>query len=169
MSPRPNPPRELADREPQRIFACATLLLLTTALLLLLTRPATPPPPDTNSATPRASAGVSRRALPARALIRASRAFLEGYLPYIYKGAPAESVKGATRTLAASLVAHRPLIPQGIHGARTRVLELRASATGPSGGSVRALVNDGGLVSYTITLRLIRRAGWLLVSELEHQ
>jgi hypothetical protein len=167
MRHRRTPPRELGDREQRRVFALAALLLLATALLLLLTRPAASPQPDASSTAP-AAPRVSAPALPANALTRAARVFLAGYLPYIYTGTAARNVRGATRALAASLAAHRPLIPQGIRGAHARILTLHTE-TGSAEGAVHALVNDGGIVNYTITLRIVRRGGRLLVSELEHQ
>jgi hypothetical protein len=89
---------------------------------------------------------------------RVAREFLHGYLAYIY-GRSAR-VRGATPAFTRALLACRRLVPPGMRARRPRVLSIRLS--GPLG--VTAIINDGGLIDYPLTLQFVQRGDRLLIS-----
>jgi hypothetical protein len=96
-----------------------------------------------------------------------SRAFLAGYLAYTYGSAPASRINDAARSLIVSLEAHPPRVSPAMRSQRPRVLELHATQA-PSGQlGVSAVVNDGGVIDYTVGLTLAPHDRRLLVTGVE--
>jgi hypothetical protein len=168
--------RPIAESERAAAMATVTVLLLAAALLLALSRPSNAPRPTLQR---HPGPSVAQRTLPvvARAtesgtapltpqVARAADLFLAGYLGYTYGHAPASAIGGATPALLRSLRAHPPLVSPGMRARRPRVVALHTSA---SLGLLRvsAIVNDGGLVDYSIGLLLAAHDDRLLVSGLE--
>jgi hypothetical protein len=114
-----------------------------------------PVAPTTPAQTPPATASE----------LRIADGFLSGYLAYVYGGAPAGKTSDATRALIASLEDHPPRVHVNAHTRLPTVLALR-----PSGQlAVTAVLNDGGIVNYTLGLRLTRLHRGLVVAGLERQ
>ncbi len=168
--------RPIAEQQRHAALAASAAALVAAAGLLALTRPATHPAPAraareasataTRNPGPSASDASSGGA-PSPVVAAASRAFLAGYLAYTYGSAPASRISAAAGSLIASLQAHPPRVPPAMRASRPRVLELHATPA-PSGElGVSAVVNDGGLIDYTVGLILARQGGRLLVTALE--
>jgi len=114
---------------------------------------------------PAAEASSDAALSPAARIV--GRSFLAGYLAFTYAGAPASRITNAARSLIESLQAHPPRVSPAMRESRPRVLELHVIPA-PSGQfAVSAIVNDGGLVDYTIGLTLARERGRLLVTAVE--
>jgi hypothetical protein len=172
--------RPIAERERRTALATVAVLLAASTIVLAGIRPAAQsrhpaprrpvaspastsrPPTPTANTTPAAS-----RAPVALVGARAARAFLAGYLAYLYGHAPATAVRDATPMLLRSLRAHRPLVSPAMRARYPRVLSLHAVSAPAGLVGVSALVNDGELVSYPVGLVLTPRKGGLLVSALQ--
>jgi len=172
--------RPIAPRERHGALALVLIVLLASTLALALARAASPRQTSehtgrtstTVTASPRSkvagsdppnspSASTHEALFPVAA--RTSRAFLAGYLAYLYGRAPASRIKDANRTLIVSLEAHPPRVSPAMRRRVAHVLGLRP-ALAPAGLiGVQATVNDGELVNYTIGLLLDEQDGRLLV------
>ena len=98
---------------------------------------------------------------------RAADLFLAGYLGYIYGHAPASAIDGATPALLRSLRAQPTRVSPGMRARQPHVLALRSTPARSGPLLVNAVINDGGLVDYSIGLLLAVHGGRLLVSGLE--
>jgi hypothetical protein len=166
--------RPIAEHERRWAFTAITAAMVAATLLLALTAPGGP-------STHAAAAAVSRRrhqhaswASERRsaqvgltsAAERVARAFLRGYLGYLYGHNRASEIRAATVAFTHSLPARAPNLSPAMRGKHARVVALYA-APAPAGLiGVTALVNDGSLVDYPVALRLARQGGLLLVSAL---
>jgi hypothetical protein len=160
--------RPIPERQRHNALAVTTVLLVAATVLLTLTRPTQHTPARPHRAQATIAAGVrSATDAPSPEAIAAARGFLTGYLAYTYGRAPATEITHATHALARSLQAHPPRMTPGMRASRPHVLELHTTTIGPTVLSVRALVNDGGLVNYSVGLLLEAYDGRLLVSALE--
>jgi hypothetical protein len=168
--------RPIAESERAAAMATVTVLLLAAAILLALSRPSNGPRP-TPQRHPGPSVAQRTPIRPAQTpesstapltpqVARAADLFLAGYLGYTYGHARASAIGGATPALLESLRASPPLVSPGMRARRPRVVALHTSA---SSGLLRvsAIVNDGGLVDYSIGLLLTVHGGRLFVSGLE--
>lgn len=170
--------RPIAESERGAAMASVTVLLIAAAILLVLSQPGDqsrrtsrrhPAPSVVASAlAPRARASENVTVVLTPGVARAADLFLTGYLGYLYGHTPASQVKGATTTLVRSLGADPPRVSPAMRTRQARVLALH-TIPAPSSGlvGVSALVNDGGLVDYSIGLLLEDHAGRLLVTGLE--
>ncbi len=169
--------RPIAESERGAAMATVTVLLIAAAILLVLSQPGGrsrrtsrrhPAPSVVHSApAPRARASENVTASLTPGVARAADLFLTGYLGYLYGHTPASQVKGATTALVRSLQADPPRVSPVMRTRQARVLALH-TIPAPSGlVGVSALVNDGGLVDYSIGLLLAPRSGRLLVSGLD--
>jgi hypothetical protein len=168
--------RPIAESERATAMATVTVLLLAAAILLALSRPHDRP---RRSSRPHSAPSIAQRTptrpaqtpesstAPLTPLVtRAADLFLAGYLGYIYGHAPARAIGGATPALLKSLRSSPPRVSPGMRVRRPHVVALHTSA---SSGLLRvsAVINDGGLVDYSIGLLLAAHGGRLLVSGLE--
>lgn len=169
--------RPIAEQERHTALAATAAVLIAAALLFALTSPAAPVTPARSatkaSATvatvdpsPRAPETSSRGAL-SREVVSESRAFLAGYLAYVYRGGPTGRITDAARSLIASLEAHPPRVSPAMRASRPRVLELHVTPASSGQLGVRAVVNAGGLIDYTLGLTLASQGGRLLVTGVE--
>ena len=168
--------RPLTEHERRTAFVATAALLIAAAPLFANTRPLvhntpartaikTMAPTAPDPSPPKAESSADGELSPVAA--RTSRAFLAGYLAYTCGGAPASQITSAARSLIASLQAHPPRVPPAMRASRPRVVELHPT-TAPSGElGVSAVINDGGLIDYTIGLTLAPEGGRLFVSALE--
>ncbi len=169
--------RPIAESERAAALATVTVLLLAAAILLALSRPAgqprlTPqrhPGPSVAQRTPSVVARATESSTaPLTPLVaRAADLFLAGYLGYIYGHAPASAIGGATPALLRSLRAPPTRVSPGMRARRPHVVALRSTPARSGPLLVSAVINDGGLVDYSIGLLLAARGGRLLVSGLE--
>ncbi len=162
--------RPIPDDQRRAALTASTALLVIATVLLALTRP-TPHAPARTALSRVSTAAAPSTLAPSATLsleaVAVGRAFLAGYLAYSYGRAPARGIVDATRPLIRSLEAHPPRQTPGMRTSGPRVLELHTAPAGPGMLSVRALVNDGGLIDYTLGLVLQAHGGRLLVSALE--
>jgi hypothetical protein len=102
----------------------------------------------------------------ARSAIAASRAFLNGYLPYSYGRADAHAIRAAGAALGRALRAAPPRVPPPVAEDRPRPVCVRAqAATGDRTVDVRAVVDDGQR-RYPVSLRLRQAGGRWLVTRI---
>jgi len=169
--------RPIAESERAAAMATVTVLLLAAALLLALSRPSNGPRPtllrhpgpSVAQRTPSVVAQATESGLAQLTpqVVRAADLFLAGYLGYIYGHAPASAIGGATPALLESLRSSPPRVSPGMRVRRPHVLALRSTPARRGLLLVSAVVNDGGLVDYSIGLLLAAHGGRLLVSGLE--
>jgi hypothetical protein len=145
------------------------VLLGAVALLFTLTQPAsqarqatrridrvatdTPAASDPGALTPEARQAAER--------------FLAGYLSYAYGHTTASQIEDATRSLIRLLESQPPRVPPAARARRPRVISLSPTPAPAGEVEVSAMVNDGGLIDYTVGLTLTRRSGRLLVTGLD--
>ncbi len=158
--------RPSAEYERRAAMAGVTVLLSAAALLLTTSQPATSKGQTTLSAQPKATTGHPGRAITGEAE-RVTRRFLNGYLGYVYGHDTVSRIQGATPALVGSLAARPPRVPPAARVRHPRVLSLHTTPTSAGRVVVRAIVNDGGLVDYPVTLTLATRHGRLLVGGLD--
>jgi len=171
--------RPIAGSERVTAMVTVTVLMVAAAILLTLSRPHGQPRRSSPRSAPRIVQGTS--ASRARAseestesttlltprVARAADLFLTGYLGYLYGHAPIAAIEGATPALLRSLRAQPARISPGMLGRRPHVVALRGTPAASGLLGVSALVNDGGVVDYSIGLRLAPHRGRLLASALE--
>ncbi len=141
----------------------AALVLGAAAVALALSGDHGPAP--TKSKATRTAHGHRPPAVSARQLARArqaARAFLAGYLQFAYGRASPASVRAVTSGLRRQLVRSRAPITPVEQSRRPRVLGVTALVRRPDVVAV-ALVDDGGIANYAVTLTLRKHgAGWLV-------
>jgi hypothetical protein len=168
--------RPLAEHERRTALVATAAVLVAAALLFANTRPlasGTPARAAVKTTAPTAPDPSPPKAKPITGgelspiAAQASRAFLAGYLAYTYRRAPASRIADATGALLTALEAHPPRVSPAMRSEHPRVVDLD-SAPAPSGKiGVSAVVNDGGLIEYTLGLTLTQQGGRLLVTSLE--
>ena len=95
---------------------------------------------------------------------RAARAFLAGYLPYIYGHHGAARLRGASGALRHQLATHPPRVPARERQRHPRLVTVQSNGVSPDHAEIAALVDDGHR-HYTIVLELTRRGRrWLITS-----
>lgn len=166
--------RLIVDRERSGTTVCGLLLALAAAGLILTgpTRPSAvrrTEPTRAITSNVAANGEAVRRWTPADddAAAATARAFLDGYLPYLYGQAPAGRVEDATTGFARALERGRRVVPPGIRTLHPRVVAIHASPLEPGHAIASALVSDGEVVQYPIRLVLTETARRWLVSGLE--
>jgi hypothetical protein len=170
--------RPISDAERRRLFVLAAAVVLAAAARLLLLgdgggesedaeqpgpRPpvatAPPPPPPAGVEGARAPAGA-----PSAEAMRVARRFLSGYLAFVYGRGPARAID-ADASLIARLARSRVRVPPAARRREPRVVELRASGGDRDRLHVTALIDDGGVARYPVSLTLTRRGGGWFISE----
>jgi hypothetical protein len=162
--------RPLAEHERWVATVLLAVVLAAASAALVLTRPASLATRSRDHSSslqmttqaPKASAA----ALP-QAGTRAVDGFLVGYLRYLYGRGPASGVENATAAFTRSLEQHPPRVPPGLRALHPRVLRLVA-APAPAGElAVTAIVTDGDVVDYGISLLVTGSGGAWRVSGLD--
>jgi hypothetical protein len=164
--------RPIAEHERHAAMAAVVVLLATVAVLLALTQPVTQASRaaqrSPRSAETIPGATVERHTLAlTHEMERVAEGFLAGYLAYTYGRAPASRIAGASRPLIRSLQAHPPRVPPAARARHPRVLSLHPAASAAGEVAVSAVVNDGGLIDYSVGLVLASEGGRLLVTGVE--
>jgi hypothetical protein len=161
--------RPIAEHERRAAMAVVVVLLGAVALLFTITQPASQARQATRSidrvATGAPAASDSGVLIPEAR--ETAKRFLAGYLGYAYGHTPASRIKGASRSLIASLESQPPRVPPAARARRPRVISLGPTAAPAGELALSATVNDGGLIDYTVGLTLTRQGGRLLVTGLE--
>jgi hypothetical protein len=179
----------VGERERRQMFAAAAALLIAVAAVLLLTRPggdsstsatvgrttttALPPAVPATSAdrataapatpgSPEATAPYQ----PPAAADRAVRAFLDGYLAYLYGHGDASSIDRASSGLVTRLAANPPRVSPAQAERKPQIVEIRSRQPIAGKLSVLAMIDDGGVSRYPINTLLARRNGQWQVIEL---
>src|ERR1700722_12241796 len=171
--------RPLAEPERRTALVATAVVLIAAALAFASTRALTPntqaraaatktaaaPPtaPDPRTPTPESPAGGELSSV----AVRASRAFLAGYLAYTSGHAPANRIADASGSLLVALASHPPRVSPAMRSEYPRVVELHAAPAPAGEVGVSAVVNSGGLIDYTLGLILTPQDGRLLVTSLE--
>jgi hypothetical protein len=162
--------RTIAPQERAAATLAVAVLVSVCVAGLILTRPAPPATRDGERGFPRTQAQQRQPAIGvlSPSVTRAVDGFLVGYLAYIYGHGRACQIKDATVSLARSLQAHPPRVPQGLDGLKPKVLRLLATPA-PGGGpvGVTAIISDEEVVTYRIPLALTPSRGRFLVSGLD--
>lgn len=163
--------RPIADHERRTAMAAVVVILGAVTVLLTLTQPTGQAlyQPRSTPLSPPPVAAVSHTSAPALEAKQTAERFLAGYLGYVYGHTPAVQIEDATPGLIRSLQAHPPRVPPAAQARRPRVLSLHLAAAAGSAGEVTlsAVVNDGGLIDYSVALVLASEGGRLLVTGLE--
>ena len=99
---------------------------------------------------------------------RAARAFMGGYLPWLYGQRRASAIHHATAALLGQLEAHPPIIPPGLQGLHPRLAALGMQRHAP-GWRALANVTDGHeTYDLTLTLTVVGGHGRWLVSDVSY-
>lgn len=161
--------RPIAEHERRAAMAVVVVLLGAVALLFTITQPVSQARRVTqriNHATPVSPAASDPIVLTPEARETAER-FLAGYLGYAYGHNTASRIEDATRSLIGLLESQPPRVPPAARARRPRVISLSPAAAPAGEVALTAMVNDGGLIDYTVGLTLTRQSGRLLVTGLD--
>lgn len=161
--------RPIAEHERRTAMAAVVVLLTAVAVLLTLTQPASQASDSARRSARITTGAAVQRNAPAFTpeVERVAQRFLASYLAYTYGQAPASRITDAPRSLIASLEAHPPRVPPAARARRARIVSLRP-ATAPTGEiTLTAVVNDGGLIDYSLGLLFTSEHGRLLVTGLD--
>jgi hypothetical protein len=165
--------RPIAEPERRAALTLATVLLVGCAALLIATRPSSPHAPAPSRKAPHAAttadpppAADPPTAGTSSAVVRLSREFLAGYLAYLYGHGSASEVRGASPALASGLRAHPPRISVDMRARHPRVVSVQAVAGEHGQLTATAMISDGGVANYLVTLLLERAGARLVVSGL---
>lgn len=164
--------RPIADHERHTAIGAVIVLLATVAALLTLNQPASQashaahPPSHGRQVTPSTTAQLDTSALTTEAR-RVARRFLTGYLAYTYGQAHASQITDANLSLIRSLPPRPPRVPPAARARHPRVISLQPAISPGGQLGVRATVNDGGLIDYSIDLALGSQDGRLVVVSLD--
>ena len=154
--------RPIADHERRRAFALAAVLVLLAAALLAAIRTGDPSP--RHGITPKRDAPAVRTesvqpSPPGGDAEAAARRFLAGYLAYLYGRAPARVIEDASPELAVRLAHERLRVPPAMRERTPRIVSLAGSTIASGGFEATAVIDDGGVSRYPISLVVERRAG----------
>jgi hypothetical protein len=152
-------------------MAATAVLLTAVALLLTSSRPESPANRprrqgaatiDTTAVLRSSSGGLLREAT------QVTGRFITSYLAYTHGHGSAAQITGADHSLAHSLRS-TPLspIPPGERARHPRIVSLEPATTVAGRLVVAAIVSDGGLIDYTLTLTLQRDRDQLLVTSVD--
>jgi hypothetical protein len=98
----------------------------------------------------------------ARVREAASR-FLARYLPFAYGRSPARSLNAVTPTLRRQLIRERAQPTPVERGRHPRVVSLEAVRQAPAVALATAMIDDGGITTYPLRLRLEKgTGGWVV-------
>ena len=100
------------------------------------------------------------------AAARAARAFIAGYLPWLYGQGQVSAIHDATAGLIGQLKAYPPNIPPSLQGLHPRLAALGMQRRAP-GWQALANVTDGRQ-TYDLTLTVVRDHGRWLVSDVSY-
>jgi hypothetical protein len=154
--------RPIGDLERDRAFAAIAVVLLAAVLVFALPGPTAPG--SRHAPAPREH--VASVVSPPAVALGAARRFLDGYLAFAYGRGPETAVRGATDSLAATLARHAQPVPPALQGLHPRIVALRAAAAPGGRIVVTALIKDGEVVEYPITVLLAVRGGRYFVAGL---
>lgn len=161
--------RPIAEHERRTAMAAVVVILGAVTVLLALTQPASQAryPARSTPLSPPPAAAESHMSASEHEAKQTAERFLAGYLGYVYGHTPVGQIEDATPALIRSLQAHPPRVPPAAQARRPRVLSLHLAAGSAGEVTVSAVVNDGGLIDYSVALVLASKGGRLLVTGLE--
>lgn len=160
--------RPIADHERHTAMAAVVVLLAAVGMLLTLTQPASQashdayPPSHGGQVAPNTTTQLDTAEVQ-----RVTRRFLAGYLAYTYGHASASNIADANPSLIRSLQARPPRVPPAARERHPRVIALQPASASAGRLGVQAVVNDGGLIDYSVHLALAFQDGRLAVVALD--
>ncbi len=156
--------RPIAEHQQRTVLIAIFALLIAATLLLASTRAASDKRPLLAKATESPSIDAPyKAALPEALVVRVAREFLAGYLAYAYGHTSARHIHSTTSALRRSLEAPAPRVTPAMQASHPHIVGVRAQSAGSERTNVTALINDGGLVNYPISLTIARQGNRLLV------
>jgi hypothetical protein len=160
--------RPVAEDERRAAVVAVLAFLLAAALVLGVTHRASRAPALRPALTHTATANIAHPPLATtRSALEVARGFLSGYLAYAYGRTPAAAVPDAGPALIGSLEHHPPRVTVARQARLPRIGQLDVTLAQSGQPVVNAVLNDGGIVNYTVSLLLAGRRGRLLVTALE--
>jgi hypothetical protein len=162
--------RQVTGRERQTATSAVFVCIIVATLLLAIAQVRTSVPPSTGAQRPRPRVThvvPEESALATqRAITRIARDFLRGYLAYLYRGLPGKKVLGGTPELIRSLGEHPPRpVARALSLPRIVAVDLTGATSGQF--VANAIVNNGGIVNFTVGLLLARQGRRFLVAGVE--
>jgi len=169
--------RPIAEHERRLAFALAAAIIVIAAGVLVLTRTGSSPAPRPTApiaparpaesapaapaapATPAAPGNAPRPAAAPPGATQDARAFLRGYLAYLYGHAPAREIRGAGPRLVRRLERERPRVSPATRQRHPRIIEIAARPVAGGRVATTASIADGGVAHYAITVTLQRHRG----------
>jgi hypothetical protein len=162
--------RPITGRERQTATSALFVCIIVATLLLAIGRAQTrePVPAGAHAPTPSVTNPVpsDSASVTAQVATRIARRFLGGYLAYLYRGLPGRKVSDGTARLIRSLGEHPPRPVAGALS-RPRIVAVDLARTTSGQLVANALVNDGGIVNFTVGLLIARQSQHVLVTGLE--
>jgi hypothetical protein len=162
-----------------RLVAIAAAGLLLLSIVASALTPASQPGPRSRgtgagaaSSSITTTAGIPRHPSPVSAaeLVRVRQAasrFLESYLPFAYGRAHARSVAGVTPALRGQLTRERAQLTPLERRRHPRVVSLQVVGQAPAVALATAIIDDGGITTYPLRLRLERGPDGCMVSAVD--
>jgi hypothetical protein len=162
--------RQVTGRERQTATSAVFVCIIVATLLLAIAQVRTSVPASTGAQAPRprvTHAVPEESALATqRAVTRIARGFLRGYLAYLYLVLPGREVIDGTPELVRSLGEHPPRpVARALSLPRIVAVDLTSTTSGQF--VANAIVNNGGIVNFTVRLLLARRGRRFLVVRVE--
>lgn len=169
-----------ARRNGAFVAVAAVVLLVAGGLAVTAGNDSTAPGDVPSSQSPPASArvappletdrAVEGSARDARiAVVRETRRFLAGYLPYLYGQGPVRALRGGTVELRRRLEDARVRVPPAARKRRPRVVRLTAEPLDRGRWHAVATIADGGVAWYPIELLLTTTGGGVRVAEVSSE
>jgi hypothetical protein len=162
--------RPVTEEERHASVLAVLACLATLALVLWLTQSASRPSAaaSTRATTARTTptAGAAALDVSPQGTVNVARRFLRGYLAYSYRGLPGKNVLGGTPELVRSLGEHPPRpVARALSLPRIVAVDLASTSSGQF--VANAIVNNGGIVNFTVGLLIARRGRRFLVTGVE--
>jgi hypothetical protein len=153
--------RPLSAREQQLLFTATAILLVAATLLVAVTSVGVP----SHSSVHVVKAPVARvhqtQPPQRQQALAVARRFLRGYLAFVYGQTPASAVADATAGFRAALAQRSRPAPPALRRLHPKIVSLKIGASTGAATVVDAMVKDGEVVAYPITIILVSRGGRL--------
>jgi hypothetical protein len=156
--------RRLALSERQVAFTATAILLLAATLLLAMTSIGVPSRSSAPVATVPATPVRQAPPPPRRQALEVAGRFLHGYLAFVYGQQPASAVADTTGGFLVALARRSRPAPPALRRLHPQIVSLKVGPSTGSATAVDAMVKDGEVLAYPITMLLLSRGGRLRVA-----
>jgi hypothetical protein len=155
--------RPLTVGERQLLFSATAVVLVAAMLLLAMTSVGVP---SRSVHVVKAPVARVRQSQPPqrRQALAVARRFLRGYLAFVYGQQPASAVGDATAGFRAALARRSRPVPPALRRLHPQIVSLKIGASSGAATAVDAMVKDGEVVAYPITMILVGRGARLSVA-----